>query len=102
MGAKTMMTRFVIEKPKSDELYIYTIPECNMVRLHKGDIIRLRKYKRGYPFNDLEVWEAVVVHEPTFHINWSDPVDTGADAYDIDSVIPIQWVTVEIKSHRWV
>ncbi len=102
MSAKTMTTRFLHINTQGEELYIYRIPECDMCRLHKGDIINLRRYKRGNPSDTREAWQAVVVREPTFEIGWSDPVDAGKDAYDIDSIIPVQVVCVEIKTHQWM
>lgn len=102
MKAKTMMTKFINDKPQQGELYIYAIPECDMCRLHKGDVITLRKYALGHPSNDREVWMAIVVSEPTFEVNWSDHADTGMFAYDVDSVIPMQVVHVAISSHKWV
>ncbi len=102
MEAKTMITRFSIKKPKNDDFYIYLIPRCDMFRLHKGDAIRLHKYARGHPSNEREVWVAVVTEEPVLDVGWSDPYDRSRDAYDPDSVIPTQWVTVEITSHKYV
>ena len=101
MKEKPMRTKFIVEKPPSKELFILTIPECDMCRLQKGDVIQLHKYTRGYPFNDLEAWEAVVTDTPTFDINWSDHADAGAFTYDGDSVIPMQVVRVRILKHRW-
>lgn len=102
MEARPIMTKFIINKPEDNEFYIYRIPECSMFRLHKGDIITLRRYKRGLPSNDLEVWHARVACEPSLQINWSDAADTSRDAYDVSSVIPIQLVTVDIIKHKFV
>jgi len=102
VAEKLMRTSFIVDDHSDEELYIYRVPECQMCRLHKGDAIRLRKYTKGYPFNDLERWEAVVTEEPTFDLNWSDHADPGRFAYDGDSVIPVQVVRIEIKSHKWV
>ena len=99
MKEQQMTTRFIIDRYKTDDLYIYMVPECQMCRLQKGDRIRLRKYMRGFLFNDLEGWEAVVTEVSSFELNWSDHEDTGMFAYDTDSVIPMQIVHIIIESH---
>lgn len=91
-----MLTQFKVQKSDNSP-YIYSIPECDLPRLKKGDHVMVCRYAKGNINDNRETWEVVVVFEPLIKIHFSrDHPDTSA--YDDGSVSTIQGVTVKVIS----
>jgi len=94
-----MLTKFAeMVKEENLDKYLYRMPDCDLPRMMKGDIIYFRRYKGSgiqSIANVRETWKVIVVEEPII-TEFFAREHPDESAYDDGTVIPLQTVVVKI------